>query len=902
MKCWRFSLLRVRITLFVPTYCSSSRDVSNRDHRSTFYLISVYFEMSCMKSIHTLEKVNMDRRFLIIVGILFVSIIYSSRAYNDSRHDIVGNQSIPIEIDCALRAFTVEMVAFLAPTSNKANWTTLSRSALQMNRCNNASNISGYVEPLAAIPKVPKRVCHHTVFVYDLKGNDFFDGTMENPMKTVQGALSLTRFLRNMYGAEKTLCITIRGGTYYLGANATTTSSQIGAIALTSNDSNLVIENYPGEIVVLSGGAQLQLQWSIHDKTADGGIIMKAQVPSFINLDQFNELYIDGKRAIVAKYPNGDPSTQGLYAENPGFSFDDANWLPSTHNHSIVIVVDSPIRNNTAWPNYHVAVGGTSSVFNPPCSFWDGFSVPRGFAVKNGSLPHISNWTNSSTGFIHTFHGSFWGGWIFAIASSDSVNNTIIFSHGGFQEARGRSYGGPFYVSNIFEELDSPNEWFLDRNTRTLYFMPNDTMPDVFVASQIPCIISVSGSGSKNSANNIVIQGLTLTETTNTYMREYMVPSGGDCSVHRGGTIFLTNTKNVTITQNLLTELGSNGVAVIDYNDATTITSNEFVWLADSGIILVGTTNGIDGFSVASQPANTLIQSNIFHETGIYVKQSAPVLISVSRSVSVIGNVMFNMPRAGININDGYYGNHTISHNVIFNAVRETKDHGPINTWDRQPYLTDAVQAGSPSLWQHESYIHHNLLFTNYGSVWPIDHDDGSCFYEDSYNFLIYGGKKNYLGHSKTDHHEIYVYSDEDPNSFGGEVCLGGDYIAHPGFSGWGEVWVNNTCVLYKSSIPYSMTGCDPANMSLPYLAYNEIYIPAGTQAIFRCQINGTTARLNLEQWQALGLDIGTTVQTAPDVQTIIQWGRKMLQVRLQSEENDYIHDFSRVHFDEFDK
>ncbi len=73
-----------------------------------------------------------------------------------------------------------------------------------------------------------------------------------------------------------------------------------------------------------------------------------------------------------------------------------------------------------------------------------------------------------------------------------------------------------------------------------------------------------------------------------------MVPSDGDWSVHRGGTIYLTNTKNITITHNLLTEIGSNGVAVIDYNDATVITSNEFVWLAESAIILVGTTNGIE--------------------------------------------------------------------------------------------------------------------------------------------------------------------------------------------------------------------------------------------------------------------------------------------------------------------
>jgi hypothetical protein len=84
----------------------------------------------------------------------------------------------------------------------------------------------------------------------------------------------------------------------------------------------------------------------------------------------------------------------------------------------------------------------------------------------------------------------------------------------------------------------------------------------------------------------------------------------------------------------------------------------------------VGTTDGIDGFIVASQPANTLIQSNLIHEIGIYIKQSAPVLIAVSRSVAVIGNLMFNMPRAAVNVSDGFYGNHTISWNVMFNAVR----------------------------------------------------------------------------------------------------------------------------------------------------------------------------------------------------------------------------------------
>ena len=792
----------------------------------------------------------------------------------------VGNPYVAPDYDCALRAFTIEMAAYIAPAPSKSNWTTLSRSALQMNQCNSTSYYTD--QPLVSTksfntaPEMVKGTCLQTIFVDDSRGNDLFNGAFERPMKTIQAALSRIRILRTRYGNDQTLCMTIRGGTYYLGTNATTSSSQIGAIALTSNDSNLVIENYQDERVVLSGGTLLKLQWSVHTHRA-GGTIMKAQVPLSVDLEQFNELYIDERRAIVAKYPNGDPSTQGLYAANPGFSYDSESWIAPIHKPTVDIHVLTPNRTGTAFPNYHLSLGGGASVFNPPRSFWGSHSVPRGFTVKKDGLPHLSNWTKPTTGFVHAFHSLYWGSWVFEIASIDKTNRTIMFGQGGFQEARGSGGGGAFYVSNIFEELDSPNEWFLNRETRTLYFMPNGTMPNVFAASQIPCLISISGGGMENPVRNIIIQGLIFTQTSNTYMRDYMVPSGGDWSVHRGGTLYLTNTQNVTIAHNLFTELGSNGVAVIDYNDATSITTNEFVWLADSAIILVGSTNGIDGFSVADQPTHTLIQSNLIHETGIYVKQSSPVLIAVSRSVSVIGNLMFNMPRAAININDGFYGNHTINHNVIFNAVRETSDHGPINSWDRQPFLTDAVQPGVPSLWQHESYIHHNTIINNYHCVWPLDHDDGSCFYEDSYNFLIYGGKKNFLGHSKTDHHEIYVLSDANPSNAGTNVCLY-DSRATRGSSGWNETWINNICTLYQNSVPYNINNCDTSDLLVPYLANNTIYIPSGEEVAFTCKVNGTSARLSLEQWQSYGLDLGTTIKVTPDIQTIIQWGREMLQ------------------------
>jgi hypothetical protein len=305
----------------------------------------------------------------------------------------VGNPNLPLEYDCARRAFTIEMAAYIAPESSKTNWTTLSQSAFQMNQCNNISNTnyqpSSSAKPFKTSPEMKKGACHHTIFVHDSKGNDLFDGTFEKPMKTIQAALSVTRALRNIYSNDNTLCTIIRGGTYYLGTNATTSSSQIGVIALTSNDSNIVIENYQTERVVLSGGTLLQLQWSVHAKTADGSIIMKDQVPDFVKLDQFNELYIDGRRAIVAKYPNGDPSTKGLYANDTGFSYDSQSWKSTTSIPGADIHVLEPNHTGTPFPNYHLTLGGRTSVFNPPRSFWGGYGVSHGFTVKKGGLPHL---------------------------------------------------------------------------------------------------------------------------------------------------------------------------------------------------------------------------------------------------------------------------------------------------------------------------------------------------------------------------------------------------------------------------------------------------------------------------------------------------------------------------------
>ena len=52
-----------------------------------------------------------------------------------------------------------------------------------------------------------------------------------------------------------------------------------------------------------------------------------------------------------------------------------------------------------------------------------------------------------------------------------------------------------------------------------------------------------------------------------------------------------------------------------------------------------------------------------------------------------------------------------IESNLIFNMVRETDDHGPINTWDRAPYITlRGSPPGAPSLTPAWKVIQRNFI------------------------------------------------------------------------------------------------------------------------------------------------------------------------------------------------
>ncbi len=97
---------------------------------------------------------------------------------------------------------------------------------------------------------------------------------------------------------------------------------------------------------------------------------------------------------------------------------------------------------------------------------------------------------------------------------------------------------------------------------------------------------------------------------------------------------------------------------------------------------------GPDGRN-GDQPRFTHVRYNMAHEIGIWEKQSSMWFQAQTCQTHFEYNVFFNGPRAGINVNDGFGGANHIHHNLILNACRESGDHGPWNSWDRVPYITN---------------------------------------------------------------------------------------------------------------------------------------------------------------------------------------------------------------------
>jgi hypothetical protein len=125
---------------------------------------------------------------------------------------------------------------------------------------------------------------------------------------------------------------------------------------------------------------------------------------------------------------------------------------------------------------------------------------------------------------------------------------------GGDQGGEGEGGGAEWYIENIREELDAPNEFFFGNKTRTLYYVLNQTAAAAaqdpgdleFTATHLAVLFNVSGSAA-NPVQSFTLAGVEVTGTRDVFMEPQSLPSGGDWAVQRSGAVVMRGTVNASV-------------------------------------------------------------------------------------------------------------------------------------------------------------------------------------------------------------------------------------------------------------------------------------------------------------------------------------------------------------------
>lgn len=389
----------------------------------------------------------------------------------------------------------------------------------------------------------------------------------------------------------------------------------------------------------------------------------------------------------------------------------------------------------------------------------------------------IALWKNPEGGYVHAMHTALWGDMHWEIKGKNEDGTLQL--EGGWQNNR-PSGMHPLYrfVENIKEELDVPGEWYYDRSESKLYYMP---LPEIDLDEakveivRLKHLIEFNGT-KENPVRGIHLQGLTFKHTARTFMENKEQLLRSDWTMYRGGAIVFN---------------GANGIVFV--GDPDMVRSPLFRY-GNQNYETMDMTPGSLG---DNYPQDCWVDDCLITMTGRDEKQTAPVQISMSQRIRVSHCSIYDVPRAGININEGTFGGHVIEFCDVFNTVLETGDHGSFNSWGRDRFWTPDVVTISDQVALHPDMQYWDVLEPNVlrynrwrcDHGWDVDLDDGSSFYRIYCNLLLNGGLKMREGYDRVATNNIILNNSLHPH-----------------------VWVRNSDDVFKHNIVF--TAYQPAVMN----------------------------------------------------------------------------------------
>eukprot|EP01062_Namystynia_karyoxenos_P040534 TRINITY_DN29548_c0_g1_i1.p1 TRINITY_DN29548_c0_g1~~TRINITY_DN29548_c0_g1_i1.p1 ORF type:complete len:911 (+),score=184.09 TRINITY_DN29548_c0_g1_i1:73-2733(+) len=852
------------------------------------------------------------------------------------------------EFDCRMREAAAQLAERLLQGEDAAERLQAAADALRLHELCNSSGPRRPKPAPQSWSRVPLRE-EGAVWVDAVRGSDSATGDKGAPLRSLRAAVRAVRRRRRAApsGVRRRARIVLHGGTHYLGPGAE-------PLQLGPEDSGLSIVGVPGEDVWVSGGVPLTaVSWKKWNGTAPrqaGANVWVARVGQEVvgKVRGLHTLHGDGLTPLKprARWPNRDPLSGGMergWAETGATS----KWggvPPAAPALQVAEGPRAPPNLTREYRQFVYGVGGPCAMYDPPggylCSHnasggWYAHDTARGGPHFPGTLqpaagvfPHLSRWGNASGAVLFSWTNQ----WLISMWELQGYNASdggLQLGRGGFQGGRGWHLGpdpdapgaglcegdpsdcGPVRIENLLAELDAPEEWYFDESTRDLYVVwngtgsPADGAPLLAVERQV--LMNVSGTGGgpgglpSAPASNITLQNIFFRDAAPTYLEPHGVPSGGDWALERTAALRVEGSVGLAVSNCTFQYLEGNGLLLSGYNRGAVIEGSEFSWIGGSAMAAWGYSAsptpgmplgvGYDG-TAGNHPEGTTVVENVCREIGLHQKQSACWFQAKTSGTTLQRNLMYNAPRALINFNDGFGGGNLVENNLLFNSCRESADHGAINSWDRDPYVTGSSPVNTT--------IRRNFVFSNYYS-WGVDNDDGSSHFDIESN-VIYGGdglKSDYMGRSKTYRNNLNVGarqccfqfdfgwtdSGRDPKGAdqwypagGADACEGNRCVLKDGAAaGWSR---GAFALLWgcDASGAYNGTGCAPPGRATMRVLNNRVYsepnaTSSGDILCGRPGAPGSTVLPLAAAELACGPAVaGNTLQTRPDSATLLRW------------------------------
>jgi hypothetical protein len=567
-------------------------------------------------------------------------------------------------------------------------------------------------------------VRHGVTFYVATNGNDRNQGTSSRrPIATLARAQQLVRAaLRRNPGP---ITVDVAGGTYYLRSTLNFTNADSG-----TSRSPVTWQAEPGANVTVSGGTLLAPHTWTPDPSQSG--VLETTVQRGLNFDQ---LFVNGTRQTLARYPNADPSQPGLQGT------------------ATLAQVNALAAN---WSDF--TMGDVRAMH---CDDWGQFSYK------------ITGYTGGQLGLKY-------------VGDSNRATDCP-------QMAPGEPTPAGVVVEGLPQLVTAPGDWWYNPASGQLLYYPTTGLnlsSATFQTADLDQLITINGKSASDPVRDIAFKGFNFTGTHRALFNSVYVPDAkGDWSIDHKGAIYMSNSQRVTVTGSKFDQLGGNGVFIYGYADADTISNNTFTDDGETDVQVVGSSSAVRDYADNYYddvpindtgkgpknnyyPRNIDISGNVMTNMGQFALQSAGINISMSEDVTVNHNTISGSPRACLNIEDGTWGGDNIENNVLYDCVTGTGDNGAINVWGRDRWwaasgnnelaagttfdgdtgepLTDA-QAKQMMLLDtiKPIVIQHNLIDQT-GPSWSVDFDDGSSNFVVKDNVILGGGVKLRDGFDRT--------------------------------------------------------------------------------------------------------------------------------------------------------